>query len=512
MSTSLQVPSAVAYLVPPEHADAAQRIAALERRTRDALEYLADIVPNWVPKDPAIDHDVLIVGGGQTGVALAFALRRAGIGNVSVIDAADEGLEGVWLTCARMETLRSVKTLPGPELGLESLTFRSWYEARFGEKAFAVLERCERTVWSDYVRWYRRTTGIEVRNGVRLERILRVADGFRVELAVDGKKRYETVRKIVLATGMIGAGKPAVPPVISVLPRDRWVHTDERWDPEIFRHRTVAVLGAASSAFDAAAVALEHGASAVHLFSRHADLVRVTLLKGLSYPGALENFPELPDEAKWHLIRFITRRSAGPIADTVRRATTWPNFHLHFKAGWRATEMASDQVQVTLETGQRYAFDMVVAGTGYEVDLSARPELDGISDKIALWRDRYVPPAGEESERLGRYPYLGSGFEFCEKSPGEAPWLADIHCLNNAAVVSLGRAVGEIISIRYCIPRLVSRLGRDLFLADRLKHTERIKSFDRPDLTGEEYAGAVWRDPPATKAPIGEHAMSGMGE
>ncbi len=491
--------------VPAEHPKAKERIDALARRTLRDLEYLADQVPNWVPSDPEFDHDVLIVGGGQTGVALAFALRRAGIGNVSVIDSSRDGQEGVWLTCARMDTLRSAKTLPGPELGLESLTFRSWYEARFGDEAFEELVRSGRTVWADYVKWYRRAVNVDVRNGVRLNRIVPSGRGFRVELAEGDRTRSETARKIVLATGMIGAGKPAVPAPVSALPRPYWVHTDEQWDPEIFRGRTVGVLGAASSAFDAAAVALEHGASAVHLFSRHADLVRTTRLKGLSYPGAFENYPELPDASKWHLIHYITSRSAGPIADTVQRATAFANFHLHFGAGWQSAEIAGGRIEVTTTSDACFKFDRVVVGTGYEVDLSARPELDGISDKIALWRDRYTPPAGEESARLGNYPYLGSGFEFCERTPGEAPYLSNIHCLNNAAVVSLGRAVGEIVSIRYCIPRLVSQLGRDLFLADGDKHIARIKSFDRPDLTGEEYAGAIYADAGAAK-----HAGSGQ--
>ena len=55
-----------------------------------------------------------IVGGGQTGCALAFALRRAGIGKVTVIDAApDETRAGIWLNAARMNLLRTPKGLVG---------------------------------------------------------------------------------------------------------------------------------------------------------------------------------------------------------------------------------------------------------------------------------------------------------------------------------------------------------------------------------------------------------------
>ena len=53
-----------------------------------ALRLIGPDPQNWVPDQPGIDHNVMMVGGGQTGGALAFALRRAGIGKVSVIDAA----------------------------------------------------------------------------------------------------------------------------------------------------------------------------------------------------------------------------------------------------------------------------------------------------------------------------------------------------------------------------------------------------------------------------------------
>jgi hypothetical protein len=101
---------------------------------RQALRLIGPDPQNWVPDRPGIDHNVVIVGGGQSGCALAFALRRAGIGRLSVIDMApDEASAGVWLNAARMNVLRTPKTLPGPELGIPAFGFQAWYEARHGE-------------------------------------------------------------------------------------------------------------------------------------------------------------------------------------------------------------------------------------------------------------------------------------------------------------------------------------------------------------------------------------------
>src|SRR5437016_4582336 len=105
---------------------------------RNALRLIGPDPQNWVPERPAsdgrpIDHNVAIVGGGQSGCAFAFALRRAGVGRVTVIDRADGE--------ARMNVLRTPKSLPGPELGIPALGFQSWYEARHGSAAYAAFER-----------------------------------------------------------------------------------------------------------------------------------------------------------------------------------------------------------------------------------------------------------------------------------------------------------------------------------------------------------------------------------
>ena len=112
---------------------------------RAALRLIGPDPANWVPDRPdsygkIIDHNVVIVGGGQTGCAFAFALRRVGIGKVSVIDAApDAKRAGIWTTGARMNVLRTPKTLAGPEFGIAALSFQAWYEARHGEAAYAAF-------------------------------------------------------------------------------------------------------------------------------------------------------------------------------------------------------------------------------------------------------------------------------------------------------------------------------------------------------------------------------------
>ncbi|MEG1768084.1 MAG: NAD(P)/FAD-dependent oxidoreductase, partial [Comamonas sp.] len=90
------------------------------------------------------------------------------------------------------------------------------------------------------------------------------------------------------------------------------------------------------------------------------------------------------------------------------------------------------------------------------------------------------------------HPYLDAGFGFTAAQPGSAPWLADIHCLGAPAMASHGRPVGDTGSLKHNVPRLVSAIGRDLFVADRqwqLAHLQRVAA---DDLDGSEYAERVW--------------------
>src|SRR5947199_1026714 len=199
---------------------------------REALRLIGPDPQNWVPDRTGIDHNVAIVGGGQSGCAFAFALRRAGIGRVSIIDMAfDEAEAGIWLNAARMNVLRTAKTLPGPELGIPALGFQAWYEARHGREAYAAIERIPRAAWAEYLAWYRHFVGIPVRYGVRLVRIEPAEGHFRLYLEMEAGAVVETARKIILANGVAGNGGPYVPPVLGdTLPRRLYAHTADAID------------------------------------------------------------------------------------------------------------------------------------------------------------------------------------------------------------------------------------------------------------------------------------------
>jgi FAD-dependent urate hydroxylase len=466
-------------------------VADHDATAREALRLIGPDPQTWVPDRPGIDHNVTIVGGGQTGCALSVALRRAGIGKVTVIDAAeDEARAGIWLTAARMNLLRTPKSLTGPELGNPAFGFQAWYKARHGADAYAAIDRIPRTDWAEYLSWYRRFFGVAIRYRTRLLRIEPAEGHFRLHLDADGAAQVEATRKIILCTGFTGNGGPYVPSVLSDLPTTHYAHTEAAIDFAAFRGKQVAVIGAAASAFDAAGVALESGAASVDLFARRPTIAAVPITRSRGYPGAYDNYHALPDAVRWEQALRYRRWGSTPTTDAIERAVAFPNFRLHLAASWQSVRIEDGRI-VASAAGAEYRFDFAIAGTGYYVDLAARPELADVHRKILLWRDRFVPPPDDADDYLGAHPYLGAGHEYLEKTPGAAPYLRDIHLQNPAGFVSFGLPIGDIPSMKRDIPTIVARISSDLFLADHAAHQRRMTGDVAPDFGPEIYASAI---------------------
>lgn len=468
---------------PSADPDAAARLDALEARVSRDLEYIEVPLRSWVP--PACDAtgkeipDVAIVGAGLSGLAIAFGLKRQGIARVVVLDAAEESAEGPWATTARMRTLRSPKTLTGPDLGVPSLTYRAWHDAVYGESSWGTLDRIDRHDWMAYLGWFRRTAGIEVWNRVR---VLSVdAAGYRPVLTIErdgATDRFES-RKVVLATGIEGAGGFTVPAAIGALPRARWTHSGEPLEPAALAGKRIGVIGAAASGFDWAVFALRAGAESVIMLARSRDMPRTEVLDWSNFPGFLGHFADLDDLARYRFARRLLAFKTPPTQEMYDAAHAFPNFSLMLGAPLQSAAMQGEEIAVSAGAAGEFVFDHLLLGTGYEVDLSRRPELAAIAGNIATWRDRFAPPAGEEDEALLRYPYLGPAFELTERRAGTMPALRQIHVFNNASVASLGPVSNGITGLKAGAPKIVAGLTRGLFLDDAELHYRSLCSYDK---------------------------------
>jgi hypothetical protein len=83
-----------------------------------------------------------------------------------------------------------------------------------------------------------------------------------------------------------------------------------------------------------------------------------------------------------------------------------------------------------------FAADLVICGTGIDMNFAGRCELQNCAANIAVWADRYQPPPDERSLRLGRFPYLADDYALMERVAGETPWSAEACAWVDARAVS----------------------------------------------------------------------------
>ena len=426
---------------------------------------------------PALD--VLVVGGGQSGLSIAFCLRRSQVTNILVVDKAARGREGPWLTYARMKTLRSPKSYTGPDLDIPSLTYQAWHEANFGAADWAALPLIPKEHWARYLLWFRDVLALPVRNGTELLDIAPAAGGLLAATmrSDDGTVQTAFTRKIVLATGQEGAGRWSVPAVLDGLPHDRCARACDPIDFAALRGKEVAVVGAGASAFDNAATALEAGAARVHLLCRRARPQVVQPYRWLTFRGFLRHLADLDDVWRWRFMRTIMTLREGFTQPTFDRCRRHAAFALHVASP--VTEARTLGARVRLTTvRQTLDVDFVIAATGIEIDFARRPELARFAGNIAMWGDRYTPPPDEADPALARYPYLDADYAFAEREAGRTPWIRDVHLFAIGSTLSFGASGSSINAMTTAIPKLVAGLTKGLFAADVERHWRDLVAYD----------------------------------
>lgn len=463
---------------------------ALEARVKRELELLSYPGRDWVIPRTAPDGsealNVLVIGGGQGGVAVAAKLGLERVRGVRVVDANPADQAGPWVTFARMITLRTPKHVSGPDLEIPALTVRAWYEAQHGKGSWDELGLIPKESWNDYLCWVRRMFGVDFSAETRAGTIHydKASGLFEIPLSSPVGEERVWARRVVLATGIEGSGDWAVPAIVrDALPTDRYAHT--RWpiDFQALKGKRIGVIGAGASAFDNASVALENGAAEVHLFFRRKRLVTVNPYRWAEFVGFLKHHADLSDADRWRFVHQIVKMGQLPPADTFRRATQHPGFHLHPGCGVDRVE-ASDSGSRLEAGGDSYDLDFLIVGTGFVTDLSKRQELAELEGKLNRWKDVYQPPPERANADLERHPYLGRHFEFTPRDAGDA-FVRHVFNYTFGSWLSMGFGGSSISGMKYSVSRIVAGITKSFYEEDLEQYFHALESFDTSEFSVE---------------------------
>jgi cation diffusion facilitator CzcD-associated flavoprotein CzcO/alpha-ketoglutarate-dependent taurine dioxygenase len=472
----------------------------LRKRVERDLEYLDVPRESWVEpykfqRFRSI-YDAVIVGAGMCGLAAGYALRLAGITNFVLYDKAPQGLEGPWLSSARMPSLRSPKELAGLAFGTASLTFRAWYEAKYGLSSWSQLHRIPTHDWAHYLRWYREALRLPVINDVRIDSIEADAEGVwrLVSQPNDGRSSNILLsKKVILATGFLDLAKPRVPAPMASIPRGLWAHSSEPLSASALQGKRIVVVGAGASAIDNALYAADFGASHVTVLIRRVTIPRINRLMAAQSPGFAHGYHDSSDDLRWQFMKCASGAGVPPTRESIQRLTSRKNISVALDTEVINCRLAGSHIVLETTTGKRCA-DFVILATGFRVDLSACKLLDGFSQDILLWRDIYGVAAQDSSE-LSYYPYLGAAYQFLDRSSQVKSPLADVHCFNQAALLSHGEVGTTIPYICEGALRLVHGIAVDLFKRQCEEQLHVVKTLNKAEFSQEDMTPVLENTP-----------------
>ncbi|MEU3945238.1 NAD(P)-binding domain-containing protein [Streptomyces sp. NPDC029526] len=294
--------------------------------------------------------DVAVIGGGQSGLAVAHALVRSGLRPV-VLEASDR-TAGSWPHYYDSLTLFS----PARYSSLPGMPFPGADRDRYPHRDEVVA----------YLTAYAGRLEAEIRTGCRVAAVRRTGDDFAVELEGGGPL---SARAVVAASGTFGhPHRPALPGLEEFT--GRVLHAADYRNPAPFSGRRVVVVGAGNSAVQIAAELAETAHVTLATRGPVKFAAQRILGRDLHFWTARTGLDTVP------LGRILTRPPAQPVLDDGR-------YRAALAAGRperRPLFTGADGAELVWPDGQREEVDAIVLATGYRPDLPYLADLDGALD------------------------------------------------------------------------------------------------------------------------------------
>jgi hypothetical protein len=459
-----------------------ESVDALDAHVRDSLtDNRFYSRQSWVRPGSTSDgtriHDVVVVGAGQNGLALAYQLRLRGVRRIVVVDRQPRDRPGPWSSFARMPSLRTPKSIPGPDCGNPLLSFRTWFRSAYSTAEYASFEFIPLRYWREYLTWFRRVLDIDTVNQVAIGDIEWDAAHRCFHLRTDGAVAF-AARKVCLATGITATGRWAVPAELTgTLPPETYFAAWEEIPWMGLAGADIAVVGAGATGFDNAAVALASGCRSVTVIGRgpfpKKDLY-VELWRGRDDSGVfpdeagsppadqldalLAHHVELADADRHRLMAGLFRHGRSPAnpdflsrvcaVDRMTIREDWPVERIEH-------DPATGRVRIS-GNGESRDFDRVVFATGPRGGLGHRPELRRLAAKTLTWGELPGDTPGDLDQST--YPKLTAHYQLQPKPGVDAEELRHVYCLAELVHATVG-----LQSVQHVVPKVAAHIAATLY-------------------------------------------------
>ncbi|GAA2357148.1 FAD-dependent oxidoreductase [Catellatospora methionotrophica] len=479
-----------------------ESLSVLDERIREELdEHRFYSRQSWVPPTVTADgdpvHDVVVVGAGQSGLALAAQLKLRGVRRVVVVDRQPVDEPGPWSTFARMPQLRTPKSIPGPDCGYPLLRFKTWFCSAYSAQEYARFEFIPLPLWRDYLAWFRRVLDIDVIGGTEVVGLRTAGAGqpgghLELDTVAAGGGGRLSARKVCLATGMTGAGRWAPPDgLVDGLPAHTVTGAWEPVDWTSMRDTEVAVIGAGATGFDNAVRALDAGCRSVTVFARrpfpkkdlYFEMWRGRDDSGVrpdeaGHPPAdlldalLAYHRLLPDHDRLRLLDRLFAHGRSPAnPDYLARVRDVERIRILEGCPVDGVDYDATAGKVLIRSGDRtHAVDRIVLATGPQPGLHHRPELASLADRVLTWGD-HTAGARTTPPELAAYPKLTTHYQLRAKD-GDDAGLSDVYSLADLVHATVG-----LQSIQHVAPVVADHIAAQLYrdhLPDTLAFVERL--------------------------------------
>ncbi len=428
--------------------------------------------------------DVAIIGGGQTGLTVAFSLKQHCISNICIFDKNTQDSAGSWINIGRMETLRTPKTTTGPDLDIPVLSFKNWFCEKYSREAWDEMDYIPRLDWHNYLNWFRKVLKLPVKFNCNAGPLLWDSENLCYKFDVHTQEQKNTVfaRKVVLATGLEGSGEWMIPPFVQQnISSNRYSQATFPIKEVSIKDKDIAILGAGPNAFDLALEAHRMGAKSIKIFSKRDKLVNLHCFKWGEFTGFMKCFVDLTDEQKYSFSARMLEMGQPPVPERVDRVFSLKNFSMHYSSPWIHTYEKDDKIVIQTPKGD-YLADFLILATGWHCKLESRPELKYLVGKIAKWKDKYSPPSDRSYEKLLQFPYLGRGFQFIPKNQEEDFYISSLFNMTGGGLVSNGFCAGTgLTGMKYSIDLITHELCQQFFLEDADNYYESFDLYNQKD-------------------------------